>query len=78
MFAIDNFIEIQVVGFLLLIAVSPLLNLLSPSLRDKEGFCPILDDVSDKSARAVLIVMAFCVGIAGNRLIDDLTASDFE
>lgn len=78
MFAIENFIEIQVVGFLLLIAISPLLNIIAPSLRGKDGFCPILEDVSDKSAKAVLIiVMAFCVGIAGNRLIDDVIGSDF-
>ncbi len=73
MFAIENFIEIQVVGFLLLIALSPLLNLVSPAIRVKEGFCPIIEDISDKSAKTIfLIVLAFCVGVAGNRLIDDL------
>jgi hypothetical protein len=77
MFEIDNFIEIQVVGFLLLFAISPLLNLLSPAFRAKEGFCPLLEDISHKSAKAVLlIIMAFTVGIAGNRLIDDFVGSN--
>ncbi len=73
MFSIDNFIEIQVVGFLLLLAISPLVNLLTPALRVQEGFCPFFENIPDKSAKAILLlVLAFSVGIAGNRLVDEL------
>ncbi|HEY0429253.1 MAG TPA: hypothetical protein VGC76_15845 [Pyrinomonadaceae bacterium] len=72
MFSIDNFIEIQVVGFLFLLSISPLLNLFTPAFRTQEGFCPLFDNVSDKSAKAILIlVLAFAVGIAANRLFDE-------
>ena len=62
MFSIDNFIEIQVVGFLLLLAISPIINLLT-TFRDKEGFCPFFEDVKDeKSAIAdLLLVLAFSI-----------------
>lgn len=73
MFSIDNFIEIQVVGFLLLLAISPIINLLSKDLRTQEGFCPFFENIPDKSAKAILLlVLAFSVGIAGNRLVDEL------
>jgi hypothetical protein len=73
MFSIDNFIEIQVVGFLLLLAISPLLNLSTVAFRTKPGFCPLFDTIPDKSAKAILLlVFAFSIGIAGNRLVDEL------
>ncbi len=73
MFSIDNFIEIQVVGFLLLLAISPILNLSMPSYRTTPHFYPLFENISEKSAKAVLLmVFAFSVGIAGNRLIDEL------
>jgi len=52
------------VGFLLLLAISPILNLLSPAFRTKEGFCPLFDNISDKSANAILLLaLAFSIGI---------------
>lgn len=75
MFSIESLIEIQIVGILLLIAISPLLNLLSPSLREQKGFCPFIENIPDKSAKAIIIlIMAFIIGVAGNRLIDDFIA----
>ena len=72
MFEIDNFIEIQVIGALLLLAFSPILFLATPAFNRQQGAFPFLRQMNDKGARAVLIlVAAFCIGIAGNRLIDD-------
>jgi hypothetical protein len=72
MFSIKDFIEIQVIGFLLLLGVLPLIILFNPSLRNKDGFFAQLDEISDKTTKAVfLIVLAFSLGVAANRIFDD-------
>lgn len=72
MFSIDNFLEIQVVGFLMLLAISPALNL-STTFRTRRGFCPLFDNIKTESAKAILLlIFAFSVGIASNRLVDEL------
>jgi hypothetical protein len=80
MFAIDSFIEIQVIGALLLLGASPFLLLIVPTFSRQQGAFAFLRRLNDKGAIAVLIVIAaFCVGIAGNRIIDDLLgASAYE
>lgn len=73
MFAIKDFIEIQVIGFLLLLGVLPLIILFNPSLRNKDGFFAQLDEINDKPTKAVLlIVLAFSLGVAANRIFDDV------
>src|SRR6185295_3486586 len=72
MFDIQNFIEIQVIGALLLLAFSPVLILLVPAYSRQHGPFKFLGSITEKGPRAVFILIAaFCMGIAGNRLIDD-------
>lgn len=72
MFSIKDYIEIQVVGFLLLLGVLPLIILFNPTLRNKNGFFAQLDEITEKTTKAVfLVVFAFSLGVAANRLIDD-------
>jgi len=56
-----------------LLALTPLFNLLTTEFRESNELCPFFKELSDsKSATAVLIlVIAFTIGVAGNRLIDD-------
>ena len=73
MISIDNYLELQVVGILLLVALTPLLNILMPSLRNENKFCSIFEDLKgSESAKFILVlVVAFVIGVEGNRLIDD-------
>jgi hypothetical protein len=72
MFEIDNFIEIQVVGVLLLLGASPIFLLMDPAFSRQQGAFSFLHKINSKGALAIFVlVAAFCTGIAGNRLIDD-------
>jgi hypothetical protein len=76
MFKIDSFIEIQVIGALLLLAFSPGFILLVPAFGRQHGPFKFLGSITEKGARAIVILIAaFCIGIAGNRLIDDSLGS---
>jgi hypothetical protein len=72
MFIITTFIEIQIVGIFLLIGISPLIILLSPSLRSKGSLWASLDKIADKSLKAIFItIFAFSLGIAANGFFSD-------
>ncbi|HEV2705344.1 MAG TPA: hypothetical protein VGV59_05440 [Pyrinomonadaceae bacterium] len=73
MFSINYFIEVQVVGILALLGILPLIILSSPSLRKRDGFFARLDSINDRTTKAVLmLVVAFSIGVAANRLFDDV------
>jgi hypothetical protein len=74
MISIENYLEIQIVGILLLLALTPLLNIFVPSkVVNDARFCPMLADLGgSNSVKFILVlVIAFVIGAAGNRLIDD-------
>jgi hypothetical protein len=72
MLTIQNFIEIQIVGLLLLFAITPLINIFVADYRKKTHLCPLFEEIPEKSAKIVLIaIIAFTIGAIGNRLIDD-------
>ncbi|HJP93974.1 MAG TPA: hypothetical protein VJ875_18595 [Pyrinomonadaceae bacterium] len=72
MFSINYFIEVQIVGILVLLGILPLIILCNPSLRKRDGFFAHLDSINDKTTKAVLmLVVAFSIGVAANRLFDD-------
>jgi hypothetical protein len=72
MFTVTTFIEIQIVGIFLLLGISPVIILLSPSLRSKGSFSANLDRIADKSLKAVfLAIFAFSLGIAANGFFSD-------
>ena len=74
MFGETQFIEIPVIGLLLLFGISPLLILAVQEWRSKDGFCPPLARIAelpDQGAGvALLVVLAFVVGMVGNQLLD--------
>lgn len=73
MFTINTFIEVQIVGLLLLLALSPVALAVARRYHDRPGFCPPIDGLQTNSAHAVLLVVAaFTLGVAGNRLADEL------
>jgi uncharacterized membrane protein YiaA len=69
-----------VVGVLLLLGASPVLLLLFPAFSKQQGAFTFLRQINEKGMLAILILIAaFCTGVAGNRLIDDsLDALDLE
>ncbi len=72
MFSLQIFTEILIVGLLLLFGLSPLLLLLDDKNHKRPGFLPILGDLDAKMpATFLLLVVAYAVGAAGNRLVDD-------
>lgn len=72
MFTINTYIEIQIIGLFFLVALSPILIAFVPSLRTKHGLFPGFDSISDKPVKAgLLLIIAFSIGIAANRLLDD-------
>ncbi len=70
---IDLFAEILVIGGLLLLALSPLIVRLSPlSRQGGDSFIPAVDYLKEGSGRfAIVILLSYALGVAGNRLIDD-------
>lgn len=73
MFSINYFIEVQIVGILVLLGILPLIILCNPSLRKRDGFFAHLDSINDKTTKAILmLVLAFSIGVAANRLFDDI------
>jgi hypothetical protein len=72
MFSLQIFTEILIVGLLLLFGLSPLLLLLDKRNQEREGFLPILNDLDVKLPTTfLLLIIAYAVGAAGNRLVDD-------
>lgn len=72
MFSLQIFTEILIVGLLLLLGISPLLLLMDGKNHNRPGFLPILSDLDAKMpATFLLLVVAYAVGAAGNRLVDD-------
>lgn len=72
MFGFDVFAEIMVVGGLLLLALTPLFVRLSPWASREGGFLPAVDYLKEGTGRYLIaLFVAYALGIAGNRLIDD-------
>jgi len=75
MFGEQQFIETPVIGLLLMFGVSPLVIALT-AWRNQAGFCPPLKTIaglSDKgSSVALLVVVAFVVGVVGNQVLDSI------
>jgi cbb3-type cytochrome oxidase subunit 3 len=72
MLSIENYIEIQIVGFLLFFAITPFINIFIANYRKETHLCPLFKDITETSAKIVLIIIiAFTLGAVGNRLIDD-------
>ena len=74
MFGENQFIEVPVIGLLLLFGIAPLLILAVQKWREETGFCPPLARIaalSEKGAGvALLVVLAFVVGMIGNQVLD--------
>jgi hypothetical protein len=73
LFTLQLFTEILVVGALLLLGAMPLLLLLDRQSLLKGRLLPFIDHFdSNLPITFVLLVMAYAVGAAGNRLVDSL------
>jgi hypothetical protein len=73
MFSVQIFTEIFVVGSLLMLAVSPLLWSLLPTGSRQAGITTSIRSVTNAPVMgAIIVVLVYSIGIAGNRLIDDL------
>lgn len=73
MFPFNDFIEIQALGLLLLLALVPVISLSSESLRCGGGVWNALGQVEAKSALAGVVLLAgFVLGVTARRLVDDL------
>lgn len=72
MFGFDVFAEIMVVGGLLLLGLTPIFVRLSPPPKGDKGFVPAVDYLKEGTGRfAIALLIAYALGVAGNRLIDD-------
>ena len=73
MFSIQEFFEIQIVGLLTLIALSPIRNIASRRLHHIPGLFPGLSTYHDRSAAAIgILALALVAGVMTSRLGDDL------
>src|SRR5260221_191278 len=71
--ATELFVEILFGGILFTFAVSPILIALSPEARQKKGFLPGMNDWAEWKPWIILAVaLLYAVGIAGNRLAQEL------
>lgn len=70
--ATEIFVEIFVVGVLLVFGVSPILICFSPSARQRQGLLPIGDWKDWKPGLLLTVALLYSVGIAGNRLVERL------
>jgi hypothetical protein len=69
----ELFAEVLVAGILLTLAVSPILILFSPTARGRDGLVPCWGEW--KPWIMVVVALVYALGIAGNRLIDELYKS---
>lgn len=73
MFSLDLFLEIQIVGMLVLFAVSPIFIRFIPALNKKEGFFAGLDRAGDKAALSIaMLVLSFVIGVSCNLMLTAL------
>jgi hypothetical protein len=71
MFSVQIFAEILVVGALLALAVSPIILRLVSTKSTSQSFWINASLKDTPLALAVVIILTYTIGIAGNRLIDD-------
>lgn len=73
MFGFDVFAEVMVVGGLLLLALTPIFVRLSPWASKRGDFLPAVDYLKEGTGRYIIaLFVAYALGVAGNRLGDDL------
>jgi hypothetical protein len=72
---LSTYLEVQVVGLLMLFALSPIFILLAPrEVQRTPGLAPGIRAFDEKTVgTAVILIAALCLGVICNRLIDDVT-----